>query len=106
MNDMTNIVERLQRIETLLATASKEVLNANEAALFLGISTGRLYHLTAERAIPHYKKNGSLSFRKSELEDWLLGERVDTKEEIEAQARAHIGFIQRNARSSKRASKS
>ena len=101
-----NIEKTLSRIESLVAITAKEVLNVHEAAALIGVTANRIYHLTAERAIPHYKKGNTLTFRKSELEQWLLGEKIPTAYDIEKEAQAYIINQQRNARSSKRASKS
>ena len=61
-----------------------------EAALFTGLSKGHLYRLTSERQIPHYKKNRKLYFKKSELEAWLLADRVLTAAEIDSQATTYV----------------
>lgn len=92
---MIDIEKRLERIEALVAVASKEVLNAHEAAALIGVSSSRIYHMTADREIPHYKKGNSVSFRKSELEAWMLGEKVPTCSEIEAQARRYTSRTKR-----------
>lgn len=42
-----------------------------EAASYLGWPRQRLYKLTASGAIPHYKQDGRLLFRRDELERWL-----------------------------------
>lgn len=83
-----SVEERLERIEALLAAASKEVLNSAEAAALLGITAKALRNLTAQRKVPHYKQGASLYFRKSELEAWRCARRVPTDEEVASQAAA------------------
>jgi len=46
-------------------------LGIAEAASYLGWPRQRLYKLTASGAIPHYKQEGRLLFRRDELERWL-----------------------------------
>lgn len=81
---------RLDRIERLTLLAAKPVLDIQEAVLFTGFSLGHLYRLTSSKEIPHYKKDRKLYFKKSELEEWMLGTRVLTNDEIDAQATKHI----------------
>ena len=66
---------------------NKEILNFNDACTFLNYSKSYLYKLTYSRQIIHYKPNGKmLYFKKSDLEDWLLRNRVKTAGEIEQEA--------------------
>lgn len=62
-----------------------EVLNFKEAIEFLGVSKSMLYKLTHKKEIPYYKPNGKLIFfKKSELEEWILGNRISSiSEEME-----------------------
>jgi len=66
---------------------NKEIYNFSEACVFLDYSKSYLYKLTHSRQIPHYKPNGKkLYFKRVDLEDWLLRNRVKTADEIERQA--------------------
>ena len=46
-------------------------LSIDKAAAYLDWPKQRLYKLTAEGAIPHYKHDGRLLFRRDELDQWL-----------------------------------
>lgn len=83
---LQTIDTRLDRIERLTLISAKTVLDIDEASLLTGFSKGHLYRLTSERQIPHYKKNRKLYFKKSELEAWMLEDKVLTVEDIESQA--------------------
>lgn len=85
-----SVEERLERIERLLVLSGKEVFNTKEAAMFLGISETRLYHLVSGKQIPHYKKGQTNFFKKTELEGWMTSQKVSTEQEIRAQAETHI----------------
>lgn len=87
---LQTIDTRLDRIERLTLISAKAVLDIDEASLFTGFSKGHLYRLTSERHIPHYKKNRKLYFKKSELETWLLEDKVMTAEDIESQAETYV----------------
>lgn len=75
-----NVVQRLDRIEALLSElvgGSDEVLTIEEAAEFVHLSKGHLYHLTSCDAIPHSKVGKRLRFSKRQLKGWLMGESGD-----------------------------
>lgn len=87
LQDLSN---QLGRVERFAAISAKSILNLDEAVLFTGFSKGHLYRLTSERQIPHYKKNRKLYFRKSELEAWLLEEKVLTNAELDSRAATYM----------------
>jgi len=90
----SNILEQLDRIETLLKTQQvmqKQVLNFNEACTYLELSHSHLYKLTSTGAIPHYKPNGKkIYFQKDEIDQWLLRKKMDSNDEIEQQAANYL----------------
>lgn len=62
----------------------KEVLNFNEAAVYLEVSHSHLYKLTSTGTIPAYKPNGKkLYFNREELNGWLLSNRQASISDIE-----------------------
>jgi len=85
---MENIIlEKLSKIESLYLQQPEQILSFNETCSFLGYSKSYLYKLTHTRRIPHYKPNGKmLYFKRTDLEDWLLRNRVKTADEIEQEA--------------------
>lgn len=64
----------------------KEVLTSTEAAQYLGLSKARLYKLTSERLIPHYKSGRLVYFNREELIAWMQRNRVATAAELEGKA--------------------
>ena len=88
--NLSDINARLMRIEELTLAGFKAVLNITEASQFTGISRPQIYRLTSERRIPHYKKNNKLYFRKTELENWMLENKIDTIDEINSKASTHV----------------
>lgn len=81
--------DRLARIERLILLSSKEALTVSEVALMMGISESRVRHLTSEKELPYYKQGKSTYFKKSEIEKWMLSDRVPTNSEINSQATTH-----------------
>lgn len=66
---------------------SKEILTAQETASYMGISMSYLYKLTMGRKIPHYKPMGKICyFKRSEVEQWMLSNRISTEQEINSKA--------------------
>lgn len=77
-------MERLERIALL---GAKNVLTLDETVFLTGLSKGHIYRLTSTQAIPHYKPKGrNIYFKKDEIEDWLLQNRIRTKTEINGAA--------------------
>lgn len=87
---MEEILLRLEKIEQLIGSQNligKEVLNFNEAAIYLELSHSHLYKLTSSGTIPFYKPNGKkLYFKRLELDNWILRHRQSTKEELQQHA--------------------
>lgn len=83
------IQEQLDRIESNLL-GRKEILTFDEATQFTGLSKSYLYKLTSSQRIPHYKPAGKLVyFNRSELETWLMQNKVSTSDEMESKAQAY-----------------
>ena len=89
-----NILSKLERIEKLLETQQamqKQVLNFNDACIYLELSQSHLYKLTSTGSIPHYKPNGKkLYFNRQELDNWLLRNRSNSIDEIEQEAANYL----------------
>lgn len=82
--------EQLDRIEKLVRLNSKGVLDVEEVALMLNVSKSRIYHLVSSRNIPHYKQGKKVYFKKSEVEEWQLQDRIPTNAEIDSKASTYI----------------
>lgn len=80
-------MEDLQEIIDIVKTHSKEVLTAQETARYMGVSMSYLYKLTMKKQIPHYKPMGKVCyFKRDEVEEWLLSNRISTEQEINNKA--------------------
>jgi excisionase family DNA binding protein len=91
---MDEVLMRLEKIERLLESQNllvKEVLNFNDAAVYLELSASHLYKLTSTGYIPFYKPNGKkLYFKRAELDQWLLRNRSTSQDEIETAAANYL----------------
>lgn len=88
------ILTKLNSIEKMLQEQNmlkKEVLNFNEAAIYLEVSHSHLYKMTSTGVVPSYKPNGKkLYFSRMELDNWLLSNRQTSLEEIDQQAADYL----------------
>lgn len=65
------VLSRLDRIVSMLFH-TKAVLTTEEAAMYLGITTGHLYRMVRKFNIPHSRPtNGKIYFSKKELDQWI-----------------------------------
>jgi excisionase family DNA binding protein len=85
--------ERVDKLESI-CFASKEVLNLEEAAAFLGVKKSTLYKMTHFSQIPYYKPAGKLIFfEKSALLDWVRNVKVKSEDEIREEAALHLSSL-------------
>lgn len=87
-----SIEQRLERLERIMLIQFKNVLNVDEVAMILSVSTDRVRHLVSARKIPHYKQGNRTFFKKSEIEDWQLSDRIPTSDEINSKAATYIAI--------------
>lgn len=88
--ELTTVMERLESIERMTLLAAKNVLDLSDVALITGYSKKYLRLLIARREIPHYRRGNRLYFSRKEIDDWMLGQRIPTNEEIESQAATYM----------------
>ena len=81
MITLEDISLRLEKLEKA-AALSKNVLSIDEVALLTGYSVKYLRLLISKRDIPYYRRGNRLFFCRSEVEGWMLGQRVPTNEEV------------------------
>jgi len=85
MNEQTTLEVLHKNVIELkgLMLSQKEILNLDEVASYSGLSKSYLYKLTHYNKIPFYKPNGKkIYFKRSEVDNWLLSNRVSTDEEL------------------------
>lgn len=71
-------------VEKGLAGESKEIMNASEAAKFIGRPISAVYALVNKRAIPFSKPDSNLVFLRDDLIEWIRSCRQNTvSEEVE-----------------------
>ena len=89
LETLQNSIEELKRIATLNV---KETLSVDELSEVYGLKKSYIYSLVHTKRIPYYKVAGGrlTYFKKSEVEKFLLSDRVGTIEEAEQQAARYM----------------
>lgn len=79
-------IELMQAIKL----SRRDVIDINEAAAFTALARNTLYKKAAKGEVPHYKRDGKIYFRCSELERWLTANRVSANDEIASKAALYV----------------
>lgn len=100
--EFTQLIERLDNIERLLAqksiqpkSSSDELLTVEEAAKFLHLSVPTIYGLIAKNAIPFMKPEKRVYFLKEGLIDYICKNKKKSSSEIEADTDAFLSSYKR-----------
>lgn len=78
--------QTLAEIKRSVIVMLKNVWSVADLALVLDISESRVRHMAAAQVIPTYKQNGSLYFKREEIEAWQTQNRTASKSEIASEA--------------------
>jgi excisionase family DNA binding protein len=92
--EVIQIIEKLNQISEKLdeqKLLKKEVLCFKDVCQYLDLSASHLYKLTSQKAIPHFCPQGKkLYFKREDLDQWLLRNRQDSTDEVEAKAANYL----------------
>lgn len=84
---LEKIMQRLADLEVCSLLKAKNVLTLEDAALLLGKKKETVRKLMQKHIIPYYKPTrNDLYFKRSELEAYMLQNRVKTDSEVEQEA--------------------
>ncbi|MBD45485.1 MAG: excisionase [Flavobacteriaceae bacterium] len=101
---MEIIQNELKEIKELLKKQTiqqKEILTIEEASEYLELSTSRLYKMTSNKEIPHYKPGGKkIYLNRQELEQWILNSRVASTNDIGDEMDNYLSRTDKNQMSS------
>lgn len=84
-----NLKLQLDRIEQYAALSAKSIYDVSECSMFTGYRRSHIYSLTHTKRIPHYKREGKIFFKRSELEAWMTANKVVSEDEAQAKAIAY-----------------
>lgn len=92
--NILNISTQLEELKSILTQQHEKPLCFQEAATYLNVSKSYLYKLTCFNKIPYYKPNGKkIYFSKSDLDKWILRNRVLSMDEMNTKANKYINKI-------------
>lgn len=94
--EFQELASKIDRLEKIALLGAKNVLTLDDVVLITGHTKGHLYRLTSTKKIPHYKPHGGmLYFKKEEIEDWMLQNKILTTAEIESAATTYTAINKR-----------
>lgn len=82
-----------EKLDMIYASAlsQKPVLSIDELCSYASFKKSQVYKMTMSQEIPHYKPRGKeIYFNREEIDEWLLQNRISTKDEIDQRATTHI----------------
>lgn len=97
---MEFIQNELKEIKELLIKQTiqqKDILTIEEASEFLELSVSRLYKMTSNKEIPHYKPGGKkIYLNRLELEQWILNSRVASTYDLDDELDNYLSRTTKN----------
>lgn len=92
--EVNQILEKLNQLSQQIAEQNllkKEVLSFKDVCKYLDLSASHLYKLTSQKTIPHFCPQGKkLYFKREEIDQWLLRNRQESFDELEAKAANYL----------------
>jgi excisionase family DNA binding protein len=90
-NPFEIIADRLERIENILlqlrpetkiVETENQILTLKKLCEYVDMAPASIYKRTSDRSIPHYKLGKKLYFKKDEIDEWMVSNKVKTRKEI------------------------
>lgn len=81
------IIDRLLSIEQLLKQQNilqKEMLSTDELCQYICMAKSYLYKLTSANKIPYYRTGKYVYFKRTEIDNWLMRNKVKSCDELQA----------------------
>ena len=89
METTNSTLAELTKAIRMMTIVQRDVMDSEDAALYLGIEQRTLMEHARRGDVPYYPHGRRLWFRRSELDQWILTNRSASQEEIERMARAY-----------------
>ena len=93
-NPQENLVSLLSDFIThckRLSLQWKEILNAEEASIYLGIEVDTLRQYASRKLIPYYKPNRKLIyFRRTDLDNWITSVLMEAQRDLDQEALDYV----------------
>lgn len=86
------ITEIKTEVTNIVTVFMKNVWDVEDLALVLKVTASRIRHMACDNIIPYYKQNGSLYFKRTEIEAWLTRHRTASNDDINSKAETYCAF--------------
>ena len=97
MEIIQNEIKEIKEILLTLKRQQKEILTVEDTAEFLDLSIQRIYKMTSNKEIPHYKPGGKkIYLKRQELEQWVLTSRITPTDDFYDETEAHLSRTLKN----------
>ncbi|MCC9019805.1 helix-turn-helix transcriptional regulator [Flavobacterium lipolyticum] len=81
------IIQKLNRLETLIIGTSKQIFTVDDVVNYTGFSKSYVYKLVHNNILPYSKPNNrTLFFTKTEIDEWLMKNKSKSISQIEQEA--------------------
>lgn len=81
------IIEKLNKLETLLVSSVKQILTVEDLINYTGFSRSYIYKLVHMNILPYSKPNGkTLFFQKKEIDSFLLQNKSESNAQTKQRA--------------------
>jgi len=90
------IENRIKSIESKIAVTTNEngssldIMSLNQLCEFYDFGKSYVYKKTSNREIPYYKNGKRLYFKRIEIDEWLLDNRIKTNKDIEREVSTYL----------------
>lgn len=81
--------EAVRDVSRVLSVFMRSVWDVEDCAFALKKSASRIRHMVSDGVLPHYKQNGTVYFKREEIESWQLKNRMSSNDELRAKAATH-----------------
>jgi excisionase family DNA binding protein len=91
MEQLLNELKEIRKLIHYSTSDQDQMLTVPEAALYIKRSVSNLYKLTSGKQIPYYCPSGKkIYFKRSDLDEWLLKNKVFSQDELGQQAKVSL----------------
>ncbi|UUW07870.1 helix-turn-helix domain-containing protein [Flavobacterium plurextorum] len=85
--ESNSILQKLNRLETLIIGTSKQIFTVDDVVNYTGFSKSYVYKLVHNNILPYSKPNNrTLFFTKTEIDEWLMKNKSKSISQIEQEA--------------------
>jgi prophage regulatory protein len=94
--ESNSILQKLNRLETLIIGTSKQIFTVDDVVNYTGFSKSYVYKLVHNNILPYSKPNNrTLFFTKTEIDEWLMKNKSKSISQIEQEAISYTNSVKK-----------